>query len=60
MRHMQASSAAVLMEGGSAVLAAETGSGKTIAYLAPIASLLLRKQKEQQDAEKCAVQLSSS
>ncbi|GAX75453.1 hypothetical protein CEUSTIGMA_g2896.t1 [Chlamydomonas eustigma] len=35
--------------GKSAVIAAETGSGKTLSYLAPIASLLLKQKERLQD-----------
>ncbi len=43
----------VLTTGQSAVIAAETGSGKTLSYLAPVASMLLR-QKERMAEERLA------
>ena len=42
----------LLVEGKTAVVAAETGSGKTLSYLAPIISMLLRhKEKLKHDPE---------
>ena len=42
---MQELAMPMVVSGQSAVIAAETGSGKTLSYVAPIASMLLR-QKE--------------
>eukprot|EP00798_Chlamydomonas_sp_ICE-L_P007804 gene7804-1001_t len=42
----------VLMSGNDVVIAAETGSGKTLSYLAPIVSMLIRQKKRQAEAEK--------
>ena len=39
----------MLMRGQDAVIAAETGSGKTLSYIAPIASHLLRQKLKQAD-----------
>ena len=41
---VQELSAATILSGKSAVLAAETGSGKTMAYLAPLMSVLLNER----------------
>ena len=40
------------MKGGNAVIAAETGSGKTLSYVAPIAHLLIRHKERQANAER--------
>ncbi len=40
-----------LCNGESVVLAAETGSGKTMAYLAPLIASLLRTKEGQQDGQ---------
>lgn len=42
-----------LLEGKNAVIAAETGSGKTLSYVAPIASLMLRQKKRLAEANRC-------
>ncbi len=43
-------SAATILSGKSAVLAAETGSGKTMAYLAPLISALLSEREAERQA----------
>ena len=43
---IQADSAMPLLAGKTAVIAAETGCGKTLAYLAPIMTLMLRQRQQ--------------
>jgi ATP-dependent helicase YprA (DUF1998 family) len=50
----QALAAEALLTGASAVIAAETGSGKTMAYAAPIASALLKHKEAQLGCDRCA------
>lgn len=43
---MQGLAIPVLLKGSDAVVAAETGSGKTIAYLAPLISHMLHRRDQ--------------
>ncbi|KAL2611556.1 hypothetical protein R1flu_023248 [Riccia fluitans] len=47
---VQASSIPVILSGKDVIVAAETGSGKTHAYLAPLFNLMLKKRREADEA----------
>ncbi|CAM6113199.1 unnamed protein product [Calypogeia fissa] len=49
---VQAASIPVILSGEDVIVAAETGSGKTHAYLAPIFEITLRKRREAENLEK--------
>lgn len=42
----------MILQGRDTVVAAETGSGKTLSYLAPVASLMLKQKERNKDNEK--------
>lgn len=48
---LQASSIPAILSGQDVIVAAETGSGKTHAYLAPLFDMMLKKRREADEAK---------